>query len=97
MALVILTEIPGLTREQYIHVVTKVNEAGVPDGAIFHAGGPVEGGYRFVEVWESPEAVEAFYGSDLLKEAAAGTPPGKVLMTWPVFGMDTGSGWKQTA
>jgi hypothetical protein len=54
MAFAILAEIPGLSREQYEMVVTRVNEFGSPAGSLFHAGGPVEGGYRTVEVWETP-------------------------------------------
>ena len=69
MALGMLAEIPGLTREQYERVVKKVNESGSPAGALFHAGGPIEGGYRVVEVWVSREAADEFYGSELLREA----------------------------
>jgi len=52
-ALAIVAEVPDLTREQYEMVVKKVNESGSPVGALFHAGGPIEGGYRIVEVWET--------------------------------------------
>lgn len=95
MAYAILSEIPDLTQEQYERVVMKVNEAGSPAGALFHAGGPIEGGYRVVEVWESPAAAEEFYGSELVRRATAGLPQPKVLMTWPVYGRDDRSGWKQ--
>ena len=93
-----LAEIPDLTREQYEMVVTKVSEAGTPGGALFHAGGPIEGGYRLVEVWESREAAEAFYGSPLFHEATATlTTQAKIMMTWPVYGVDDGSGWREVA
>ena len=97
MALAILTEIPDITREQYEGVVKKVGETGTPAGALFHAGGPIEGGYRIVEVWESPDAAEAFYSSELLKQASEGVPQPKVLMTWPVYGLDDSSGWREMA
>ena len=97
MALAMLAEIPGLTEDQYERVVRKVNEQGSPAGALFHAGGPIEAGYRVVEVWASPAAAEAFYGSALMKEAADGLPQPKVLMTWPVSGLDDGSGWRPIA
>jgi hypothetical protein len=97
MALAILVEIPGLTREQYEGVVKKVNEPGRPRGSLTHAGGPIEGGYRLVEIWESREAADAFYGSELLRKATAGLPEAKVIMTWPVYGADVGSGWKAFA
>ena len=62
MALAILAEIPELTGEDYERVVKKVNESGSLAGALPHAGGPMEGGYRIVEVWETREAADAFYG-----------------------------------
>ena len=95
MALAMLAEIPELTREQYEAVVKKVNEAGTPAGALFHAGGPVETGYRVVEVWETREAADAFYGSDLYREATAAiTVQPEIVMTWPIHGLDDGRGWQ---
>ena len=71
---------------------------GWPAGALFHAGGPIEGGYRVIEVWETPEAAEAFYGSALLRQATATlTTRPKVIMTWPVYGLDDRSGWRAVA
>ena len=95
MALAILAEVPDLTREQYELVVKKVNESGSPAGALFHAAGPIEHGYRIVEVWETREAADAFYGSDLYREAAGASPTEpKIIMTWPIHGVDDGSGWR---
>ena len=95
MALAMLAEIPDLTREEYESVVRKVNESGSPAGALFHAGGPIEGGYRVVEVWESREAADAFYGSELYREATVATPtPARIVMTWAISGVDSGSGWE---
>ena len=97
MALAILAEIPDLTRAQYETVVNKVNETGSPAGALFHAGGPIEGGYRIVEVWETREAADAFYGSELFAKASAASPTEpKIVMTWPVYGIDHGTGWQPT-
>ena len=95
MALAILAEIPDLSREQYELVVKKVNESGSPTGALFHAAGPIEQGYRIVEVWETREAADAFYGSALYQEAAGASPTDpKIIMTWPIHGVDDGSGWR---
>ena len=95
MALAILAEVPDLTREQYELVVKKVNESGSPAGALFHAAGPIEQGYRIVEVWETREAADAFYSSELYREAAGASPTEpKIIMTWPVYGLDDGSGWR---
>ena len=98
MALAILAEIPDLTREQYEMVVKKVNESGSPAGALFHAAGPIEQGYRIVEVWETRDAADAFYSSELYQEAAGASPTEpKIIMTWPVYGLDDSSGWRTIA
>jgi hypothetical protein len=97
MALAMLAHIPGLTQEQYESVVKKVNEAGTPAGALFHAGGPVESGYRVIEVWQSREAADGFYGSARYRDATAGlTTEPEIVMTWPVHGLDDGRGWHTT-
>jgi hypothetical protein len=97
MAFAILAEIPGLSREQYETVVLKVNQSGSPAGALFHAGGPIEGGYRVVEVWQTREAADAFYQSPAYLEAAAVSPTQPtILMTWPIYGIDPGDGWRET-
>ena len=98
MAFAMLVEIPGVDRETYERVVKKVNEqGGTPRGSIFHAGGPIEGGYRLFELWESREHADAFYASDVLKTATAGAGAQghpNIIMTWPVYGKDDGTGWK---
>ena len=94
MAIAMLADIPGLTQAQYESVVKKVNETGTPAGALVHAGGPVEGGYRVIEVWQSRQAADAFYTSDRYQAATAtiATQP-TIVMTWPIEGLDTGTGW----
>lgn len=99
MPVAFVVEVPGVTAEDYERVTHKVNESGSPAGCIFHAGGAFDGGVRLTEVWESPEAAQAFYGSDLLRQATALLPEAKqqqpkVLMTWPVHGIDDGTGWR---
>ncbi len=100
MATAFVVEIPGVTAEEYDKVTRKVNEAGSPAGCVFHGGGPFEGGIRLIEVWESPEAAQAFYSSQLLHDAtaavggAAGHQQPKVLMTWELAGLDDGTGWR---
>ena len=100
MAMAFVVEIPGVTAEEYEKVARKVNEAGSPASCVFHGGGPCEGGVRLLEVWESPEAAEAFYASELLRDATssagggAGREQPRVVMSWPVHGIDDGTGWR---
>lgn len=100
MATAFVVEVPNVSTEQYQKVTRKVNESGSPAGCIFHAGGAFEGGLRLMEVWESPEAAQAFYSSQLLRDAtvaaggAAATEQPRIVMTWPVRGLDDGTGWR---
>ncbi len=94
MAFAMVVEVPDITREQYEMVTRKMSESGALAGSIFHAGGPVEGGFRLFEVWESREAADAFYGGEALRAATAALPHPKVVMTWPVYGVGDLSGWR---
>ncbi len=59
MAIAMLFEVSSLTQEQYDAVA---REVGLPaPGRIFHLAGPMEGGWRVLEVWESQEAADTFY------------------------------------
>jgi quinol monooxygenase YgiN len=100
MALAMLAEIPRLTRQQYESVAATINRAGTPAGALFHAGGPSDSGYRVVEVWQNREAAEAFYGSELYRQAVVAADlvaEPEIVMTWTVEGMDDGHGWRALA
>jgi hypothetical protein len=37
-------------------------EANPPEGGLFHVAGPMPGGWRVVDIWESEEAFERFAG-----------------------------------
>jgi hypothetical protein len=63
MAVVQIHELPSMTREQYEQAVRELNLSGPPPGSHLHASGPMEGGWRIVEVWESEEAADSYYGS----------------------------------
>ena len=62
MAIGFIFNNPGQTQEQYDAAVDQLNLAeSLPEGWIFHAAGPTEGGWRVVEVWESQEAADAYF------------------------------------
>jgi hypothetical protein len=73
MAIVQIHELPGMTREQYEQALRALNLSGPPPGSHLHAGGPTEGGWRIVEVWESEEAANAFYGSESFQQMVRST------------------------
>ena len=88
MAVVQIHELPGMTREQYKQGMRELNLSGPPPGSHLHASGPMEGGWRIVEVWASEEAANAFYGSALFQQMvrSTGTAPPNIT-SYPVEGV----------
>jgi hypothetical protein len=70
MAVVQIHDLQGMTREQYQQAIQELGLAGPPPGSQLHASGPMSGGWRIVEVWESEEAAGAFYGSERFQQVA---------------------------
>jgi hypothetical protein len=62
---------PGGTEEQYRATVAAAHPAqGLPEGQVYHAAGPTEGGYLIAAVWRSREDFERFVSEKLM-----GGPP----------------------
>jgi hypothetical protein len=85
MALAFLFEFPGGKQEQFDQVLEKLQLGGkATQGQLFHVEGPMEGGWRVVDVWESQEAADKFFQEKLgqaLQEAGLAIPQPQV---WPV-------------
>ncbi|HET7091884.1 MAG TPA: hypothetical protein VFI22_00350 [Thermomicrobiales bacterium] len=62
MPVVAIFSIPGMTEAQYRTVRRQLGED-APPGQLVHIAGPTDGGWQVVEVWESPEAMGAFFQS----------------------------------
>jgi hypothetical protein len=61
MAVAMLLEWPGETREQYEQLMSVVGlEENPPEGGLLHVAGPMPGGWRVLDIWESEEAFERF-------------------------------------
>ncbi|WP_435969561.1 hypothetical protein [Streptomyces sp. Qhu_M48] len=66
MAIIVTFDLPGAGPELYDTVIERVTAgqgftrfADLPNpGLVSHAAGPVDGGFRVTEVWESAEALE---------------------------------------
>ena len=84
MAIAMILDLPGVTESQYTTAREMLGEALQP-GNLVHLAGPTEEGWRVVEVWESPEAMGAFFQSPAAAEAfqAAAIPPAQP-MVFPV-------------
>ncbi len=83
MAFGIVHHFPGGTKENYEASVAAVHPGAglLPDGQIFHAAGPSEGGWTIMAVHESRESWERFRDGTLLPRLHGGidggfpTPP----------------------
>jgi hypothetical protein len=83
MAYGIVHHFPGGTQEQYEAALAAVHPGPgqLPDGQVFHAAGPSEGGWTIVAVHESQESWERFRDEILMPRMQAGieggfpTPP----------------------
>jgi hypothetical protein len=64
MAVMPMITFAGGTEEQYraVHSHMRVDE-NPPPGMIFHSAGPVDGGWRVVDFWESRGAFDRFLES----------------------------------
>jgi hypothetical protein len=73
MAIGIRIKLPGVTQEQFERVNEHVNNAtdGPPEGILFHASGPIDGGWGIIDFWESRELFDAFFGSQVQAAVAA--------------------------
>lgn len=61
MAVMLVATIPGQSREEQERMVDSLREnLEAQPGFLFHAGGPVDGGWRLHEVWESRDQLEAW-------------------------------------
>lgn len=58
---------PGATAEQYRTNLAVVHPAGgLPDGQLYHAAGPTEGGILIAAVWDSKESADRFLSEVLI-------------------------------
>ncbi len=78
MAYAIVHHFPGGTQEQYEASLAAVHpsEGGLPDGQIFHAAGPSDGGWTVVAVHDSKESWERFRDQTLMPRLQAGVQGG---------------------
>jgi quinol monooxygenase YgiN len=67
MAVGLMYEAKGVTKEQYESVLAEVTPNRVaPPGMLFHSAGPMTGGgWRVSETWESQEALDTFVQNTL--------------------------------
>jgi len=58
---------PGATEDQYrVNLAAVHPPGGLPDGQLYHAAGPTEGGILIAAVWDSKESADRFMSETLL-------------------------------
>ncbi|MFN2569750.1 MAG: hypothetical protein ABR564_09155, partial [Candidatus Dormibacteria bacterium] len=65
-------------------------EAPTPSGIIAHIAGPTSrGGWQVIDVWESEEAANAFYGSEAFETVQAAAQRAGISITpWPLYRLE---------
>jgi hypothetical protein len=86
MAVAVMVEAPGMNATQYDSAIKDVMPNGQPPkGCQSHVAGPMDGGWRVVDVWDSQEDFDAFAHSALAaafqKIGFQGQPK---ITVWPV-------------
>ena len=78
MAFSIVHHFPGGTKEKYEATIAVVHpsDGSLPDGQIFHAAGPSEGGWTIMAVHESRSSWERFRDEILVPRLQAGVEGG---------------------
>jgi hypothetical protein len=72
MAVGIRIKFAGLSQEDFDAVNAHIDPvADPPRGILFHASGPVDGGWGVIDFWESREAFDAFQDDRIQKAVAA--------------------------
>ena len=76
MAVGIRIKLPGITQEQYDSAHDHINPGReAPQGLLFHASGPIDGGWGIIDFWESRADFDAFSARIQEGMGAAGVAP----------------------
>jgi hypothetical protein len=61
LAIGIRIKLPGVTQEQFDTAHDQINpDRSPPPGMLFHASGPIDGGWGIIDFWESRADFDAF-------------------------------------
>ena len=76
MAIGIRVKLSGITQEQFDQGHDQINpDRTPPQGLLFHASGPIDGGWGIIDFWESRADFDAFAPRIAEGMAAAGIEP----------------------
>ena len=90
-AVAIALEFEGMTEETYNKLLKEaVPSGGLTKGDLFHVAGPVQGGFKVVNVWESQALLDNFFQTVMgpaLHRTGIAQPKVEI---WPVHRMISG-------
>lgn len=76
MPIGIRIKLPGINQEQYDTAHDHINpDRSTPKGLVFHASGPIDGGWGIIDFWESRADFDAFSARISEGMASAGVTP----------------------
>ena len=106
MAVILVHQGPTVTQENYDATVKKLTDGKDSmesasdwpvEGILVHSAGQGPDGFRVVDVWESEEAANAFYGSDAFGAVREGTADmGLESTPWPLHRTEIFGAFSQT-
>jgi hypothetical protein len=76
MAILITAEVPGQTEENYDRMLIALEPLlRAAKGFIAHGAGPIDGGWRTFEIWETPEDATRFFATHIHPNLPPGVTP----------------------
>jgi hypothetical protein len=76
MATLMTAEVPGMTQEMVDGMTAQLtDQMKAAPGFVFHANGPVDGGWNVTEVWESRENWDSWYEGTIKPNLPEGIEP----------------------
>ena len=86
MAVLITAEVPGQTKENYDRLLAMLrpllHEA---RGFIAHGAGPVDGGWRTFEIWETSDDATRFFAAHIHPNLPPGITPRRTVLKLHAF------------
>ena len=83
-----LFQAAGFDAEAYDGLMAALGRADVnapsPNGFVAHLAGPTADGWRVVDVWQSEDAANAFYGSEQFQAMLGSAPIEIATEPWPL-------------
>jgi quinol monooxygenase YgiN len=80
MAVLMTAQLPGATQEMIDGMRPVLDAIRHTKGFVVHANGPVSGGWRVTEVWDSQADFEAWYESSVKPAFPEGAPQPQITI-----------------